>query len=156
MASTYIKFDTSQLGVLARRLNQGAALKPSDSTQLLENLGAEIEDQTRERFSTKKAPDGTPWKDIAEATREYYAQNFPGAQPSLLMSGALRDSVETQAQNQWSVIVGATMEYAAVHQWGWEARNIDARPYLGIGPKDEQALAGIATEFIAELLARSA
>ena len=156
MAGTFVKFDTREIEQLVRRMNQGATLKPADRNQLLKSLGAEIEDQTRERFDTKKTPEGTSWKDIADATREYYSKAFPGAQPSLVVTGGLRDSIETQSQGQWAVIVGATKEYAAVHQWGWEARNIDARPYLGIGPQDEQALAGIAIEFIQGLLARPA
>ncbi len=135
MASTSVKFDTREVELLLRRLTQGAPLKPADRTQLLANLGAEIEDQTRERFSTKQAPDGTPWADIAEATKAWYEIEFPGAQPPLVLTGGLRDSVETQSKGQWAVVVGATKEYAAVHQWGWETRGVAARPYLGVGPQ---------------------
>jgi len=151
-----IKFDTREIELLARRLNNGAALRPSDRVQLLKNLGAEIEDQTRERFATKESPDSEPWADLKPSTIENYTKRKFSGNTLLFLSGQLHNTIESQVQNQWSVLAGATEEYAAVHQWGWEARGIDARPYLGVGPNDEQALAGIVTTFIQGLMARPA
>jgi phage virion morphogenesis protein len=147
MAGTYIKLDASQVQALARRL-ASVALSSAEQTQLMANLGAEIEDQTKERFETKRDPEGNPWKDIAESTKEWYSHEFPGAEPPLVREGGLRDSVESRTRGPWAVLVGATKEYAAVHQWGWEARGIEARPYLGLGPQDLAALEAKVVEFL--------
>lgn len=147
MAGTYIKFDASQVQALARRL-ESMALSATEQPQLLANLGAEIEDQTKERFETKRDPEGNPWKAIAESTREWYAVEFPGAEPPLVREGGLRDSVESRARGPWAILVGATKEYAAVHQWGWEERGIAERPYLGLGPQNLADLEAAAAEFL--------
>lgn len=156
MSSAVFSVDAREVKKLTGILNN-AQLNDSERKQLLRDLGAEMEDQTVERFSTKKDPDGNPWEDLAETTRKYYAKRFPQAQPTLVVSGELRDTVEGSSKvNSWKVVVGATKVYSAVHQFGWDEKNIPARPYLGIGPNDAEALADIATRFIARSLLRRA
>lgn len=154
MSAAVVTADTREIRKLAAVLN-GLALGPGDRRQLLTDLGAELEDQTKERFDTKRAPDGSGWKELSDRYREYLARRFPGAQPQLVVSGELRDTVETQASD-FSVLVGATKVYAAVHQWGWPEKHIPARPYIGIDERNEDGLVDIANRFIERRVAKVA
>jgi phage virion morphogenesis protein len=101
-------------------------------------------EQTRERFETQKDPDGNTWKALAQKTLDYYERRKKGSTSSrsiLVGEGLLRDSLTSKVQGgAWSVLVGATMEYAAVHQFGWPKKNIPPRPYLGVSPEDAKAI----------------
>ena len=57
------------------------------------------------------------------------------------------DSI-THETDSWSVLVGATKVYAAVHQYGWKERNIIARPYLGLSNDDKVDIIGIINGFL--------
>ena len=54
----------------------------------------------------------------------------------------------TSEVSSWSVLVGATKVYAAVHQYGWRERNIPARPYLGLSNDDKVDIIGIINTFL--------
>lgn len=147
MAGTTVEIDTKEVFSLSNMLS-GMELSSEDRSELLSELGVEAESQTQERFDTKVAPDGIKWNGIAEATRAYYAKQHPGARPPLVVSGSLRDTIESQKKGSWEVLVGATKEYAAVHQYGFKKRNIPARPFLGVSLDDEADLAAITRDFI--------
>lgn len=146
MSSASFVVDTREIKRLAAAL-KGISLEAPDRRRLTRALGVELEDQTKDRFDSKESPDGDPWKAIGEAHQAYLEHRFPGAEPPLVISGGLRDSVESQS-SEWAALTGATKVYAAVHQLGWKEKNIPARPYLGIGPEDEEALAAIVEDFL--------
>lgn len=153
MASAAFTADTRVVKRLAAAL-KGTALEAADRRRLTRALGVELEDQTKERFDSKVSPEGDPWKAISDAHQEFLARRFPGAEPPLVVSGGLRDAVESQS-GEWAVLTGATKIYAAVHQLGWDEKNIPARPYLGIGDRDEEGLAGIVEDFLEARLRRA-
>ena len=140
MAAAVVSYDIRQIGTLADKLS-GLALDAEGSRKLLSALGVEMEAQTVERFTTKKAPDGTPWKALNERYQAYLAEKFPYARPQLVISGGLRDTVESQVSDQ-EVLTGATKIYAARQNFGYENKT-PAREYLGIGPQDEIELLGV-------------
>ncbi|MDR2663641.1 MAG: phage virion morphogenesis protein [Treponema sp.] len=149
MAGAAVDFDLRELESLARLLN-GARLSDADRMRLLHDVGVGMEGSTQNRITSgKKDPEGNPWKDIADKTREYYAQKFPGAKPPLWREGGLLDSVTSEVNSPWSVLVGAVVEYAAVHQFGRPEKNIAARPYLGVSSQDAADIAAIARRFVA-------
>jgi phage virion morphogenesis protein len=154
MAGATVGFDLRELEGLARLLN-GARLDDRDRERLLGDIGAEMVTATQERLTDpeKKDPQGNPWKAIADKTREYYDKKFPGAKPPLWRGGELLDSVTSEAAGPWAALVGATVEYAAVHQFGWPKKNIPARPYLGVSADDAAALALLTRDFLARRLA---
>jgi phage virion morphogenesis protein len=166
MSGAAISLGLKEIEGLARILN-GVKLDSQDRVQLLQDLGAELESQTQERFDTKKDPEGKPWAALAQRTLDYYREHFPHAQPPLVIDGGLRDSIESQIPDSWSVLAGATKIYAAIHQWGGEIVpksaaalyvpgygrlkkvNIPARPYLGVSVQDAADIAAIAQGFVA-------
>lgn len=154
MGGATVEFDTRNLDSLSKKL-EGMSLSGSDRKKLLASLGVEIEAQTQERFETKLDSDGNRWKDIADKTALYYQKRFGTSDPGkgLLFRAfdgvPLLDTIESQVSS-WDVLVGATKVYAAVHQFGWEKKNIPARPYLGISEADEAELSDIVDAFIRE------
>ncbi|MDR2096745.1 MAG: phage virion morphogenesis protein [Treponema sp.] len=163
-----VSFDLKEIDAVQKLLAK-AALSSTDRARLLRGIGLEIEEQTKERFETQKSPDGDSWKALAQQTAAYYAsKGLLGARSILVGEGALRDSIASEVQGgAWSVLVGATMEYAAVHQFGAEITpknatalfvpgygmlkkvTIPARPYLGVSPDDTKAIESAVAAFLA-------
>jgi phage virion morphogenesis protein len=144
-----VEFNLREIDGLARLL-RNIQLSDGERTSLLNGLGQAIETQTQERFDTQMSPEGTKWQDLAEKTKAYYAKRFPGRDRSILVGeGQLRDTVTHELNGSWSVLAGATMVYAAVHQFGWEKKNIPARPYIGVSPENAADLAALAQTFLA-------
>jgi phage virion morphogenesis protein len=170
MAGAAVELGLGDIEGLARILN-GATLGPDDRAQLLHDIGAEMVSQTQKRFDTQKDPAGNTWKELAQKTQDYYREQGLGGGSLLVQSGYLRDSITSRVSNSWSVMVGATMVYAAIHQWGGEIVpktaaalfvpgygklkkvNIPARPYLGVSSRDAADIAAIAQKFVARRFA---
>jgi phage virion morphogenesis protein len=161
-----VSFDLKEVGAVKKML-ANASLNAADRGRLLQSIGVEMEAQTQERFDTQKSPDGDSWKALAQKTRNYYASQGWAARSILVGEGTLRDSVTSEIQGgAWSVLVGATMEYAAVHQFGAKITpksaktlfvpgygmlkkvTIPARPYLGVSPDDTKAIETAVANFL--------
>ena len=133
MAGAGVHIDLSGLRLIQRRLD---ALGGFDAHALLDVIGATVESQTRRRISEEKsAPDGAAWPDWSEE----YAATRHGKNSLLEGEGDLIGSLDHQVAGN-EVEVGSNLIYAAPHQFGFEKRNIPARPYLGLGPGDEAEL----------------
>jgi phage gpG-like protein len=151
MAAGAVSIDLKEINGLAELLNK-VRLSAQDRQQLLLDIGTEIKSQTQDRLASpdKKDPEGNPWQAIAEKTRRYYEKKFPAAKPPLWREGGLLDSVEFQMPDSWSVLIGATEEYAATHQFGRPEVNIVPRPYLGISGENAADILFITQKFLAE------
>lgn len=119
------------------------------------DIGEGVMSRTKQRFVTSTAPDGTPWKTLAQATYNALADrlgksnfqkdgrlNSKGASKlanKKILIGESRDlsrQFHVLSGNN-SVTVGNSMIYAAIHQFGGQAgRNrkvtIPARPFLPV------------------------
>lgn len=149
MADAVVTIQDDELKALCSRLN-GMALKPAERKALLASIGEEIITQTKDRFAEKKTPDGDDWADIAESTKNYYQKKIGSRNPGngiLWRQGNLMDSL-TQEASSWSVVVGATKVYAAVHQYGWKEKNIIARPYIGLSAENKVEIIEIINAFL--------
>ena len=168
MGGAAVEINLREVGKLAQRLN-AFALSDGDKERLMKSLGVAVEEQIKTRFDTQRDPQGNSWKELAQKTRDYYLENNMGGGSLLVKEGGLRDSIESRvADDAWSVIVGASKEYAAVHQFGGEIRpkskpalyvpgygmlqkvNIPARPYLGFGTDDIAELQNEVDRFMRE------
>jgi len=161
-----VSFDLKEVDAV-RKMLANASLDTADRGRLLQSIGVEMEAQTQERFDTQKSPDGDSWKDLAQKTKDYYAGKGWSARSILVGEGDLRDSITSEVQGgAWSVLVGATKEYAAVHQFGAEIVpksakalyvpgygrlkkvNIPARPYLGVSTEDAKVIEFAVASFL--------
>lgn len=130
-----------------------------DLGELMDVIGGALRDNVLDRFEHGRGPDGTPWKKSERATRQ--------SGQTLVDTARLRDSI-TYAASSRDVTVGSNVIYAAIHQFGGTIRaktargllftvpgadgdelvnvmsvNLPARPYLGIGPEDHDAVADL-------------
>lgn len=149
MAGAVVTIQDDELRALCLRLNK-MTLTPNERKSLLGSVGEEMITQTKDRFAEKKTPDGDDWADIAQSTKNYYKRKFGTSDPGngiLWRQGGLMDSM-TQEVGSWSVLVGATKIYAAVHQYGHAGKNIPSRTYVGLSADDKKEIVGIIFRFL--------
>jgi phage virion morphogenesis protein len=132
--------DESLRAALARAV---AAL--SDFTPAMEDIASHMEEETRGRFETGRAPDGTPWLPSQRVLEQ-------GGQ-TLIDSGQLLASI-ARAFDRTSAVAGTNLVYARIHQAGGTIRprakkalktpfgprasvRMPARPFLGFGAAEE-------------------
>jgi len=144
-----IRFDLREVDAV-RKMLANASLDTADRKRLLQGIGPEIEEGARERFQLQQSPDGDSWKALAQKTLDYYAKkNLLKNRKILTGEGFLQESITSEVQGDaWSVLVGAAREYAAVHQFGWEKKNIPARPYLGVSSDDAKVIENAVSVFL--------
>ena len=148
MTGVSIKVSKGDLKRIDLRLNQIGRINPYD---LLETLGAVVESQTRRRLSEdKESPDGSPWPGWSSS----YAATRRTGQKLLESEGGLIDSIESYVTGN-SVKIGSNLVYAAIHQSGGEdvGMAIPARPYLGLSSDDQDEIAEIVEDWLAEQVA---
>ncbi|MFN3582613.1 phage virion morphogenesis protein [Phenylobacterium sp.] len=121
--------------------------------------------QTRKRFISKRAPDGSTWKKTAKPSGE-----------TMIDKGLLLRSISARAPEADSVSWGSNRIYAAQRQFGGEIRPVrakalrfriggngewisvgkitqPARPYLGVNADDQAEFAAILLRHLGEPLA---
>ncbi len=157
MAGARISFEFRH-EAFTRALAQLDISNPVRRLGLMRAIGVGLQHTTRDRFDAGTDPQGRPWKALNPA---YAQQRKP--MPILQQmgdSGGLKGSITfAAARNQ--VEVGSNKVYAAIHQFGGVIRpktarslafhlgghlvlarsvTVPARPYLGFGPADEEAV----------------
>lgn len=133
-----------------------------DLFPLMDRIGMLLENSTRHRFETSRAPSGATWKPSLRARFEAVPQNDKTVGPlnskTLVRDGHLRDSI-THAATSSTVEVGSNLLYARIHQLGGKIVPVNApalsfrlpggaelihvmsviipaRPYLGVSAED--------------------
>jgi phage virion morphogenesis protein len=145
MSGTALVFDFSGLSRLEERISRLSRL---DKSGLLDALGAEIESQTKLRIeSEKESPAGEAWPGWSAR----YAKSREGQHSLLMGEGHLYETI-TRVVHGDSVEVGTNRIYGAVHQFGFDERNIPARAYLGISSENEEDLEDTADRFLDRIL----
>jgi phage virion morphogenesis protein len=143
-----IELDNEKVQQALTRLQR----RVGDIRPALKNIGEALLDSIDRRFAAQQAPDGTPWDGNAPATIERKGFDNPlvGAEMSL----TLRSQNIYQLDGD-TLLVGNTMEYAAMQQFGgtkaqfpqlWA--DIPARPFIGISVLDEDRIIEIITDHI--------
>ncbi len=147
MAGAAIELDLSEVIAMNRAI--AASLKQlgaADQSQLLTDLGVEIEGQTQERFAAQQDPDGKPWQPWSES----YAARRAGDGGSLLRRrGDLQSDLSHQVEGE-EIETGSRKVYAAPHQWGLPEAGIPQRRYLGFAPRDTDELGTLVADFVRE------
>ena len=126
----------------------------------LSEIGDMLIASTKQRFETKRAPDGAPWAPLSPVT---VARK--GDDNILVREGNLSGQFAHEVSGN-RLVWGSTLHYAATHQFGarqgaygktrrgapipWG--DIPARPFLGLSPEDEADIAAIITEHIERAL----
>ena len=148
--SVALRFNIRELQRFDRVMDR---LSNLNRRQLAEDLGSELENQTRRRITTEKyAPDGTQW---VGWTADYAATRH-GGHSLLEGEGDLVDSIQfLVAGDANSIEVGSNLVYAAVHNFGSaedDANDIPARQYLGLSAENAADLEDLVIGYYEETL----
>ena len=81
---------------------------------LLQEIGEEMVEATKERFRTQRDPQGRPWRPLSPKTRKYKRKN---QDKILTLDARLRNSIVYQVRGN-AVAWGSSLVYAAAHQLG--------------------------------------
>lgn len=116
------------LDYLHAMLDRAKNLRP-----VLAEIGEDMTESTKRRFSTAKAPDGTPWAANSATTLTRYSELFArkdgtltkkaqakvaGKKPLTGETRALATTINYQVLGDNQVGIGSPMIYAAIQQYG--------------------------------------
>lgn len=140
------RYDLSDVERLADRINQ---LGSADTTDLMDAIAFEGENQTRRRIRDEKtAPDGTAWPSWSPD----YAATRNGGQGLLEGQGDLVDSMVSDSSRdhaEW----GSNLVYFAIHNFGGTPdmkpgpAAIPQREMLGLSDENEDDIGGIVDDW---------
>lgn len=113
-----------------------------DLTPAFIEIREHLIESTKQRFVSKTAPDGTPWKNNSDVTIDRKGRNDP-----LNNLGTLGEQIAGEIIDGHTLEVYSDRDYAAMQQFGgtkdefpqlWG--DIPARPFLGISFEDDAAI----------------
>lgn len=122
-----------------RLLEAGGDLEPA-----FRDIGELLLISHRERFRTQESPDGVPWTPLSP---KYQARKRRNRGKILVLEGWLSGRM-SYAAGPDRLVFGTPMIYGATHQFGDPARNIPARPFLGISEGDREGIFDILRDHI--------
>lgn len=148
--------DEDILAALRRLQNHGNNLRP-----VLQKIGDNLTDSTKQRFASKTAPDGHAWLRNAEST-QWARKKLPGGGYSikgrddpLIDGGTLGDTITSQLFGHDGVQIGSIRDQAAMMQFGGTKSefhqlwgDIPARPYLGVSEDDKNNILMLIEHFL--------
>jgi phage virion morphogenesis protein len=134
----------------ALRALQGAVgnLRPA-----LAEIGEQLTESTKQRFSTKTGPDGQQWQANSPVTINF-VHKFDGFEwtkgrddPLIGRSHALQQNIHYNLIGTDALEIGSPMEYAAMQQFGGTKSefphligDIPARSFLGVSEDDKNEI----------------
>lgn len=158
MAST-VEFNTSAVSEAIRK----AMDQLDDMTPLFQRVTEYMIEETRERFVTGTAPDGSKWAPKKQSTLDRYKRLGYGNLPKTLIGPGKRLSREVVgAASRSGAVIGSALIYSRVMQegaakgaFGSDRRGrpipwgrIPARVWLGVSAANETAIVEIADEYV--------
>lgn len=146
-----INYDNTSVLAALTQLQQATG----DLSPVLLDIGAELAETTKQRFSSTTGPDGDAWPENSPVTLDRKS----GSRPLTGETGVLGNNIEYQLVGNDTLEVGSPMEYAAMQQFGgtksefpWLWGDIPARPYLGLSSADEGEVLDILNEYLEDAL----
>ena len=150
---------------------QGMLDRAKNPRPVLAEIGEDMAEATKRRFSTAKAPDGTPWAPNSATTLARYSNLFArkkdgtlskkaeakiaGKKPLTGETRALATTINYQITSDNTVGIGSPMVYAAMQQYGGQKSdfphlwgNIPARPFLGASEADKTNIADLVRSYM--------
>lgn len=143
MAGARITLDVDDRQVLTRLDELLARL--DDPAPLFQDIAETLLNATRNRFDEQHAPDGTPWAPLSPA---YQTRKKKNRDKILVLDGYLKGLLRYQILPD-GLELGTDRIYGATHQFGDPARNIPARPFLGLSEDDRSEVLSILSEYLA-------
>ena len=161
--------DRQVLDTLTKLVNKAKNLRPAFA-----EIGEDLLDTTKRRFSAATSPDGKAWAANSPVTVARYLGNYSSSfkkdgslskagtarstskKPLTGESKSLQRTINYQLIGAPGVTVGSPMVYAAMQQFGGTKSqfphlwgNIPARPFLGISKADRGNILDIISGYLA-------
>lgn len=169
--SIKVRFDDAE--VLARLRELRDRLSDSRMATVFREIGEDLVESTKHRFSTSAGPDGARWPALAESTVLDMVARLRGAvgkngrltrkgavavanRRPLVETGMLRDTIRYRlfaggVEVGTNRFAGEWEGGAAVHQFGSRDGRIPARPFLGLSADDRTTVLQIADRYLRRL-----
>jgi phage virion morphogenesis protein len=154
---------------------QELAQRCANLSPALMEMGEDLVESSKRRFSTSTAPDGTPWESNSQVTMERYlglfksshskktgkltkagATRAAGKKPLIGETRLLSSTISYQLVGDHTLLVGSPQEYAAMQQFGGTREDfpnlwgdIPARPFLGFSDDDERTVLEVLQRYLA-------
>lgn len=145
-----VKVDNGEVIAALRRL----AASAENPRPVLLAIGEELTRSTKLRFQTSTAPDGKKWAPNKSSTLARKKGDKPLIGKTHLLSQQISHAADMQ-----SLVVGSSMKYAAMQQFGGKKSqfpnlwgDIPARPFLGISDADEKMIVGEIGDYLRRAL----
>lgn len=144
---------------------------------VLELIGEQLVASTKRRFSTSTAPDGSRWASNSHVTILRYLGEYKSSfskkdgritkkgtdkaiakRPLIGKSGDLSREISYEIEDNHTLYIGSSMIYAAVQQFGAEAKqfgkapwgDIPARPFLGLSDRDQSNILDTISDYLSD------
>lgn len=143
---------------------------------VLELIGEQLVDSTKRRFSTSTAPDGSRWASNSQVTILRYLGAYKSSykkdgriskkgidratskRPLIGETGSLSRQISYEIEDNNTLYIGSSMIYAAVQQFGAEAKqfgkapwgDIPARPFLGLSDRDQTNIIDTISDYLSD------
>lgn len=143
-ASELINIDYDDAAVrqaLKKLLAKLGSLEP-----VFRDIGESILISHRERFDRAISPEGISW---AELSPDYQKRKRRNRDKILVLDGWLRQL--NYAASETELRIGTDRVYGATHQFGDPARNIPARPFLGLDEAERATVLDILSDWLSDL-----
>ncbi|MCF7964015.1 MAG: phage virion morphogenesis protein [Methylobacter tundripaludum] len=141
-----VKWDDANVVRALQRLQHAVG----DISPALKEIGEDLVESTKQRFSSGVGPDGEKWKDNSQVTIDRKGRNKP-----LVDRGHLLDSINDALIDTDTLEVNANKDYAAMQQFGGSKDefpflwgDIPARPFLGVSDEDEDKILRTVEEYL--------
>lgn len=154
-----VKIDADRLQQALLNLSNAA----KNPRPVLKAIGEKMVSSTKRRFETSTGPDGQPWKANSPVTIGRFVHSKKGTKTKdgkfltklgekrwdhkkpLVAGGTLMQQIESRLLSDNEVVIGSSMEYAAMQQNGGKKSDfpqlwgdVPARPFLGVSSDDEE------------------
>lgn len=130
-----------------QRALKDLAGRVADLRPALKAIGEDLQESTKQRFVSGKAPDGAPWAPNKPSTIARKGH----AKPLIGETKHLGEQIHWELQGQHAVVVYSAMEYAATQQFGANKGQFGAtrhgapipwgdippRPFFGLSDADQ-------------------
>ena len=147
MAGVYVEVAGDALDIL-----QLIRHRSDNPTEVLDDIGAFLDQDVTTRFLNELAPDGTKWEQ-SEAARTGKGRNPEKPGLTLTDNRDLVGSITHNAEGEELEHGFSDVDYAAIHQFGGKAgRNhkvtLPARPMIGIEQKQASTIVEMVTGWL--------
>lgn len=117
----------------------------ADLTEPNAEVGEYLIESHQDRFDRAESPDGDAWAPLSDD----YKKRSKRPSDILIEDGTLKGTLNYNA-SQEQLLFGTPMEYGAAHHFGYEKRNLPARPWLGLSDEDENVVIAIFRAHLSE------